>query len=106
MNDNRKIRPVRGLLRLVRKLLVLVLFLIAGLAVAGYAAGWIEIRHDARPEKATIEIETGDVKKTAKKAVEKGRQLVDELANRAGLEEEEPAGATTTEAGDSPPRFP
>jgi hypothetical protein len=104
MNDQPRIRPVRGLFALLKRLFLLACLLIAALAVGSYAAGWIVFRHDADQQRATIEIETREARETAERAVEKGRQFVDELAEQVADPGERPEGANEPESADSPPR--
>jgi hypothetical protein len=98
MNAERNFRPFRALSRLVIRLAIFACVLIAGIAVVGYAAGWIEFRHDTEQKKATIEIEMGQVKEAAEKAVEKARDLVNEDDAEVGEQADKPDGAKRPDA--------
>ena len=76
-----RINPIRSFFRLVRRLFFLACVLIAGFAVAGYAAGWVRFEHDRQRERATIEVETGEVKRAVEKTAEKAQELVGRYAD-------------------------
>jgi hypothetical protein len=84
MTKERKSHPIRALFGLIRRLFLLACVLVAGLGVAGYAAGWVRFEHDRQREKATIELETGEAKRAAQEVFEKAQEAV----GAAGSEEE------------------
>lgn len=101
MKEERTTGPLRAFSRVVIKLVLFACVLIVAIAVVGYAAGWIEFRHDTEQDKATIEIEVGEAKETAERAVEKARALVDEVRTDVGEQRDEPVEAAPPEASKS-----
>jgi len=108
--------PARGAFSLLLRLLLVCCLLIAGFAVVGYAAGWVQFQHDEQQQKATIEVETGEVKQAAEEAVGKGKELMNQASEKiegltednSGEQKNPPAetegsadGATENEARDT-----
>ncbi len=87
-HDREGFHPLRASFRLMRGVFLLACVLVALFAVVGYAAGWIQVRNDPQEEKATIEIETGEVKQAAQDAIGKGQELIRDagkkIENRGG----------------------
>ena len=55
------------------------LLILAGTLI-GYAAGWINFKHET--QKTTIEIETSEIKEAAKEAVESGKEFIEESGEK------------------------
>ena len=87
MADTEHFHPLRAFFRMLKGLFVLACAVIATFAVIAYASGWIEVRHERKPDKATIEIETGKVKQAAQNAITKGKNLVQETGDKIGKTE-------------------
>jgi hypothetical protein len=67
--------------------------------VAIYAAGWMNVRQDE--QKATIEIQTGEMKEAAEKAADKGRELIHEATKAVESATSPSETAPQTEAPDA-----
>lgn len=58
-----------------------IIAIVLAVAFAGmYFAGWVNFHK--QPDAATIEIETGEMKKSADKAIEKGEKLIDKATHK------------------------
>lgn len=82
MRDTNQLHPIRSLLWLLRKLFVLTAVVVAAFAVVGYARGWILFQHNEQEERSTIQIETGEMKREAKHAVEQSKELIEGAASQ------------------------
>ncbi len=80
--NQQNIHPIRGFVWVVKQIFFVVCVLIAAFTVIGYAAGWVKIDHNKQQEKATIEIDTGQVKKSVERSVDKGKDLVKEVGDK------------------------
>jgi hypothetical protein len=65
---------------------IALLMLIVGLGL--YAAGWLS--WDNTTERATIEIETGEIKRATEEAVEKGKEFVEESIDSVRSDQDPP----------------
>jgi hypothetical protein len=54
-----------------------------------YAAGWMTVQSDS--DSATIEIQTGEIKEAAQKAVDKGQELIDDAARSVNESSQSPS---------------
>ena len=90
--------PLRATFALLRGLFLVACVAIAAFAVVGYASGWIVFQHDE--EKATIEIKTDEIQKSADDAIEKGEQFIDKAGDSLQPAEDETPAPTSEDAAD------
>ena len=74
--------PFWSFLIVCKRLFFAACILIATFAVVGYAWGWIKIDHSQQRERATIEIDTGEIRSSADKAVEKTKDFLQETGDK------------------------
>jgi hypothetical protein len=75
-DDQHPIRAECASTSFLGKLFISLCVLIVAIAVVGYEAGWVTFQQDDQQERATIEVETGKVRRAAEEAVDKGRELL------------------------------
>jgi hypothetical protein len=72
--------PIRATFALLRGLFLVACVAIAVFAIVGYASGWITFQHDV--DKATIEIKTDEIQKSADDAWKKGEELMEDAEQK------------------------
>jgi len=75
-DDKHPVRPQRGRASFLATLFISLCVLIVAFVVVGYAVGWVTFQQDDQRERATIEVETGKVRRAAEEAVDKGQELL------------------------------
>jgi len=69
------------LVRVFARLFVVMCVLVAIVAVAGYATGWITIASDPAHQTTTIEIDRGEAREEAREVANEGRELARDLGD-------------------------
>jgi hypothetical protein len=75
-DDQHPIRAESASTSFLGKLFISLCVLVVAIVVVGYEAGWVTFQQDDQQERATIEVETGKVRRAAEEAVDKGRELL------------------------------
>lgn len=74
----RETSPGRAFFLLLRSLFLFAVVLVAVFGVVGYMSGWVRFDHDEPQNRATIEIDTAQMKSTASEAIHEGKELLGE----------------------------